>query len=297
MAAHAIADGGVLGVAEVVTVGLVVVTLGSMWMAALRRAMVTADSSTQAGSVRRSRFDGLLPGGALGAVVAKELKYLRRDPRGRMGWLAAVGVSAVLIFSMRLEGTAMAVVPACGAGVLIGLQGANAFGIDGRALWMNAIVYSSPRDLRTDFAARHLAASLVASPLLAALSLTAALVAGHSLLALAALLVSAGILQIAFGVGAVTSVVLPYTYPERINAFSSAAPGQGGVAFAGSFGAMLVTGVLALPVTLPVLLGPVWLSAAALPYGLAVAYGGRRLAATIGYARLPDLLAAVSRPT
>ncbi|MCW2882854.1 MAG: hypothetical protein JWQ95_6954 [Sphaerisporangium sp.] len=302
MAAHAIADGGPLGLAEVAIVGLVVLGVGWLWIAALRRAMVTADSSTQVGSVRPSRFDGLLPGGALGAVVAKELKYVRREPRGRMGWMAAIGFSGVLMFSLSsgphgLEGSALAVAPACIGALMIGLQASNAFGIDGRALWMNAIVYSSDRDVRTDFAGRHLAVSLVAVPLLAVLSIAAALVAGHLPWALPALLTATGLLQVALGVGAVTSVILPYTYPERINAFTSAAPGQGGVAFAGSFGAMLGTSILAFPVVLPVFLGLGWVSVLTVPYGLVVAFAGRRLASTVGYARLPDLLGAVSRPS
>lgn len=302
MAAHAIADGALLGLAEVVVVGLVVLGLGRLWIAALRKAMVTADSSTQLGSVRRSRFDGLLPGGALGAVVAKELKYVRREPRGRMGWMAAIGFSGVLMFSLSsgphgLEGSALAVAPACIGALMIGLQASNAFGIDGRALWMNAIVYASARDMRTDFAGRHLAISLVAIPLLAVLSVAAALVAGHLPWALPALLTASGLLLVSLGVGAVTSVILPYTYPDRINAFTSAAPGQGGVAFAGSFGAMLGTSVLAFPLVLPVFLGLTWVALLTVPYGLAVAFGGRRLASMIGYARLPDLLGAVSRPS
>ncbi|MGW4637675.1 hypothetical protein ACWEN6_04060 [Sphaerisporangium sp. NPDC004334] len=302
MAAHAIADGSFAGLAEVAAVGVVVLILADVWVVVLRRTMVRSDASTEVGSVRRSRFDGLLPAGPLGAVVSKELKYLRREPRGRMGWIAAVGISGVLMFSLSsgpngLAGATLAVSAACAGALMIGLQGANAFGIDGRALWMNAIVYSSQRDLRTDLAGRHLAVSLVAAPLLALLSVAGALVGGHAVWAVPALLASIGLLQIALGVGAVISVVLPYTYPERINAFTSAAPGQGGVAFAGSFGAMLGTSLLSAPVVLPVLFGLTWASVLVVPYGLAVGVGGRRLAATIGYARLPDLLAAVSRPS
>ncbi|MFC4531474.1 hypothetical protein [Sphaerisporangium dianthi] len=302
MAAHAIADGSLAGLAEIAAVGVVVLVLAVVWIAVLRRTMAGSDSSTEVGSVRRSRFDGLLPAGPLGAVVSKELKYLRREPRGRMGWMAAVGISAVLMFSLSgdsnsMAGPALAVAPACIGALMIGLQGANAFGIDGRAMWMNLIVYSSPRDLRTDFAGRQLAVSLAAAPLLAVLSIAGAVIAGRPVWALPALLASLGLLQIALGVGAVTSVVLPYTYPERLNAFTSAAPGQGGVAFAGSFGAMLGTSALSAPVVVPVLFGLTWVSLLVVPYGLAVGLGGRRLAATIGYARFPELLAAVSRPS
>ncbi|MDH2423966.1 hypothetical protein [Sphaerisporangium sp. TRM90804] len=302
MAAHAIADGGLAGLAEIAVVALVVIGLWWLWIAALRRTAVTSDSSTLVGSVGRSRFDALLPGGALGAVVAKELKYLRREPRGRMGWLAAVGFAVIFTFSLFSDpsgspGAAVTLAPGCLAALMIGLQSANAFGIDGRALWMNAIVYASPRDVRTDLAGRHLAVCVVAVPLLAVLSIGAALIAGDVLWSLQATAAATGLLLVGLGTGAVTSVILPYTYPDRLNAFTSAAPGQGGAAFAGAFGAMIVTSVLALPFLLPALFGVGWIGLLAVPYGLVVAWAGRRLASVIGYARLPDLLGAVSRPS
>ena len=47
-----------------------------------------------------------------------------------------------------------------------------------------------------------------------------------------------GELGIGLGVASVISVTIPYTVPERLNAFSGAAPGQGGQAFAASIGGM-----------------------------------------------------------
>nr|WP_246497051.1 hypothetical protein [Sphaerisporangium rubeum] len=302
MAAHAMADGGLAALADLAAVALVVAALGAVWIATLRRIMVTADASTQVGSVRRSRLDALLPAGMIGAVAAKELKYLRREPRGRLGWMAALTVPVILMFSLTsgptpLTGVTAALFPAATAALMIGLQVANTFGLDGRALWMNALVHSSEHDLRTDLAGRHLAVSLAAVPVLLVMSVAGALIAGDIVWAVPALLGSAGLLAVALGVGSVISVTLPYTYPERLNAFTSAAPGQGGVAFAGSFGALLATGVVALPIALPMFLGVAWVTVLAVPYGLLVAAGGRRVAAMIGFPRLPELMAAVSRPT
>ncbi|GII82668.1 transporter [Sphaerisporangium siamense] len=301
MAAHAIADGGPAGLAELAAVAVVVLALAWVWIRVLRNAMVTADASTQAGAVRGDRLEGLLPGGPLGAVVAKQLKYLRREPRGRMGWLAAVGVSAVIIFTTS-GGAAEAmptwsvVGPVCVAALMIGLQSANLFGVDGGALWMHALAFSTARELRTDLAGRQFAVALVGVPLLAVLSLAAALVAGDLPALLPALLAGTGLLLIGLGVGALVSVLLPYTFPERVNAFSGAAPGQGPLAMAGSFGAMTATGVLAFPVLLPVIAGVGWVAALGVAYGLGIAFGGRVLAASIGYDRLPEILNAVSRP-
>ncbi|MEZ0072728.1 ABC-2 type transport system permease protein [Planotetraspora sp. GP83] len=302
LAAHAIADGGLIGVAELIVVAMVVVVLAWLWIAALQRALVTPDSSNQSGgSVRRSRIARFLPGGMLGAVVAKELKYARREPRGRISWFTAIAVSGIIMFSLRgpggWQGPAFAIAPACLAALMIGLQAANVFGIDGRSLWMNAVAFSTDRDLRTDLAGRHLAIAIIAVPLLTVVSVVAALVAGNLPWALVAALTAWGVLGVALGVGSVTSVILPYTFPDRLNAFSGAAPGQGGQAFLASFGAMLGTSMIALPVVLPVLLGAYWLCVLAVPYGLLIAWAGRRLGASIGFNRMPDLVAAVSRPT
>ncbi|MFD0890994.1 hypothetical protein ACFQ08_41150, partial [Streptosporangium algeriense] len=72
-------------------------------------------------------------------------------------------------------------------------------------------------------------------------------------------------------------------------------PGQGGIAFVASFGAMIGGGLLALPVIVPVLLGLTWVSALAVPYGLLVSWAGRRVAGNIGFRRYPELVGAVSQ--
>ncbi|GAA2787789.1 hypothetical protein [Nonomuraea dietziae] len=53
-AAHAISDGGLVGLAELVALAALVLALGWLWIRALSRALVTTDASTQAASVRRS---------------------------------------------------------------------------------------------------------------------------------------------------------------------------------------------------------------------------------------------------
>ncbi|TQS24059.1 hypothetical protein FLX08_02800 [Microbispora hainanensis] len=305
LAAHAIADGGLIGVAELIVVAMSVVVLGWLWIAALRHALVRPDASSQGGgSVRRSgriSIGRFLPGGMLGAVVAKELKYAAREPRGRVNWIMALFITVIITLSLRggdgAAGPGSVIGPACLAAVMIGLQAGNSFGIDGRSLWMNAVAFSTPRDLRTDLAGRHLAMAVIGVPLLVVVSLFAGLVTGHAALALAAAPVAWGVLGVAMGVGAITSVTAPYTYPDRLNAFTGAAPGQGGQAFAASFATMVVTGVLILPIVLPVVFGLTWWAVLAVPYGVAASWAGRRIAAGVGFARLPELLAAVSRPT
>ncbi|MBF8186691.1 hypothetical protein ITP53_13260 [Nonomuraea sp. K274] len=304
MAAHAMADGGLVGLAELVVVALAVVVLAWLWIKALSRALVTPDVSTQAASVRRESglLDRFLPDGPLAAVVTKELKYIRREPRFRVGWFSAIVVTLLLSFSLGgdSEGGPGAGIPivltAIGA-MMIALQSGNAFGIDGRSLWMNAVAFGSERGLGTDLAGRHLASALIAVPLLAVIGVGTGLFTGHPETIVWAVLAGWGALGIGLGIGSVTSVVVPYTVPERMNAFSGAAPGQGGQAFAASMGAMLGFLLLALPLAIPLLFGLYWVCVLAPFYGLLAEVLSRRLAAKIGHARMPELLAAVSKPT
>ncbi|MBG0827986.1 hypothetical protein HS041_09425 [Planomonospora sp. ID67723] len=302
MAAHAIADGGPAALAELAFLAVLVAGLGWLWIMALRRALVTTDASTEAASVRNSRglLARVLPDGQLAAVATKELKYARRDPRGRVGWFAALAVTGIMAFSLNgQEGTspgpALAIGPACLGALMIGLQSCNSFGIDGRSVWMNSVAYGTARDWRTDLAGRHLAVATIAVPALAVLSVVAGMLAGNAGWALPAMLTAWGVLGVGLGVGALTSVLLPYTVPERLNAFTGAAPGQGGVAFLASFGAMIGTSLLSLPVVLPMLLGLPWVVALAVPYGALIAWGGRRIAGNLGFARYPEILGAISR--
>ncbi|WP_327087454.1 hypothetical protein OIE66_34780 [Nonomuraea sp. NBC_01738] len=305
LAAHAIADGGLAGVADLVALALVVLLVGWLWIKALGRALVTADASTQAASVRRSSgiIDRFLPDGPLAAVVTKELKYITRDPRYRIGWFASIVVTGVIAFSIAGDNPgargpmAMVAGPAALGAMMLALQTCNAFGIDGRSLWMNAMAFGTERGLRTDLAGRHVASALIAVPLLTVLVVAVSLFAGNTGAILPALLIGWGVFGVGLGVGSMTSVLIPYTVPDRINAFTGAAPGQGGQAFAGSFAGMIAIAGLSLPVVLPVVLGVGWVAVAAVPYGIVIEILGRRLASSLGYARLPEVLAAVSRPT
>lgn len=304
MAAHAISDGGPVGLAELAVVALVVVAAGWFWIKALSRALVSPDASTQAASVRRSSglVDRFLPDGMLAAVVAKELKYIRRDPRFRVGWFVSIVVAGVLAFSLTggdspMSGPGAAIALASFGALMLGLQSCNTFGIDGRSIWMNAVAFGTERDFRTDLAGRHLANALFAVPLLAVLSTAIGLFIGEPGAIPFAALAAVGTLGVGLGVGSVTSVIIPYTVPERLNAFSGAAPGQGGQAFLGSFGAMVGIGLLGLPMVVPLLFGLTWVAVLAPFYGLLVESLGRRLAARVGYARMPELMDAVSKPT
>ncbi|GGO81175.1 hypothetical protein [Nonomuraea cavernae] len=308
LAAHAISDGGLVGLAELAVLALIVLLVGWLWIKALSRALVMPDSSTQAASVRKESglVDRFLPDGPLAAVVTKELKYIRREPRFRVGWFSAVVVTVVLAFSLGNSigdssggevGPWLAILLTSSGALMIALQSGNAYGIDGPSIWMNVVACGSEESFRTDLAGRHLANAALATPVLLLISVAASLFSGNPGAIVPALLAGWGALGIGLGVGSVTSVTIPYTVPERLNAFSGAAPGQGGQAFASSMGALLGIMALSLPFVVPIALGWTWVCVLAPFYGLLVETLGRRLGAKIGFARLPELVAAVSRPT
>ncbi|MDR8408529.1 hypothetical protein MTP10_07240 [Nonomuraea sp. 3-1Str] len=304
MLAHAIADGGLFGLAEVAVVALVVVLAAWLWIKALSRALVTPDASTQGSSVREGSglADRFLPDGPLAAVVAKELKYLRREPRFRVLWFTSVVVSAVLALSLSSNipggaGPWLPIATTSMAAIMIALQSGNLYGIDGASLWMNVVAIGSEDGFRTDLAGRHLANAIAATPLLVAIAVAGSLLTGQPTAIPFAVLAGWGALGVGLGVGAVTSVAIPYTVPERMNAFTGAAPGQGGQAFVSSMGAFAGIAALTLPLAVPIAFGLVWLCVVAPVYGLLIETLGRRLGATIGFSRMPELVAAVSRPT
>lgn len=277
-----------------VPLALALVAAGWWWLAALDRVQVTADASTQATQVRRRRWN---PAGQLGGVVVKELIYLRRDPRRTVGLVTSLVIAVMLTFSWGRDGSGPVAPVAFGA-LVLGMQNGNALGGDGAALWMNAVAWRTPRDVRTDLAGRHLAYLLVALPTLAIMAIASALLSSSAGDAVPAVLVGLGVLGVALGVGAVTSVLLPYALPDRINAFSGAAPGQGGTAFVSSLGLLVVTSMLAIPVGLLAGFGaPLWLMPLAPAYGALLAWAGRRIAAASAFPRIPDLLTATARPT
>ncbi|MEV0591838.1 hypothetical protein [Nonomuraea cavernae] len=304
LAAHAISDGGLVGLAELAVLALIVLLVGWLWIKALSRALVMPDSSTQAASVRKESglVDRFLPDGPLAAVVTKELKYIRREPRFRVGWFSAVVVTVVLAFSLGNStggeaGPWLAILLTSSGALMIALQSGNTYGIDGPSIWMNVVACGSEESFRTDLAGRHLANAALATPVLVLIAVAASLFTGDPGAIAPALLAGWGALGVGLGVGSVTSVTIPYTVPERLNAFSGAAPGQGGQAFASSMGALLGIVVLSLPFVVPIALGWIWVCVLAPFYGLLAETLGRRLGAKIGFARFPELVAAVSRHT
>lgn len=298
MAAHAIAAAGTgrpgLALAELSAVAAVTALLLWAWMLALGRTLVTADASGQVGGqVRWSRWS---PASRTGAIAAKELRYAWRDPRRRMTWLSAIGMTVILSLTSVTTG---AFFPIFMSAMVVGVSGANAFGNDGPALWMHAMVTSRRRHMRADLAGKNVATALLGVFVVSAIAVIAGVRNGEGFGLVRYLLAGWGVLGVGIGVATLISVLLPYGIPERRgNVLGHPGVGKGGVAFAAAMGSMTLTVLLSLPIVVGMVLGgtPALVTAAVAPgYGAAVAWAARALAARIGLRRLPEIVAAVSR--
>ncbi|WP_283138537.1 hypothetical protein [Rhizohabitans arisaemae] len=295
MAAHAMASDDVVTVVPgLAAVALCVGALGWLWVVLLRRVLVTVDTTTQTSAVRRTKGGRHLGEGRVGAVAGKELKYMWRDPRYRVGWFSAVVVA--VIFTLSVGDELGVLFPITLAAILLGLQAANVFGTDGRAFWINLLTFAREADVRGDLTGRQLAHALVAVPTLTVMAVVAGAVTGDVSGAVFAWLAACGVLGVTLGAGVLAATMAPYSVPERVNAFgNTAVPGQGWLPFANAFGVMFVAGALVTPVVLPAAFGLAWVAPISVLYGLAVAWGGRRLAAMVAIDRLPQILSSVSR--
>ncbi|WP_052230077.1 hypothetical protein [Streptomyces sp. CT34] len=279
------------------------------WQRTLTTLMTAPDSSTlQAADKDGARRSGgeerglarLLPGGRTGTVMLRSLRYAWRDPKSKMSWASALGFGLLVPVISAVQGNG-SIYTAFSASTLLGMMMYNQFGQDTSAFWMVASTISGPRDAHQELRARALTLALVAVPYITLVVLgTAALVGpwsafpevyGLSLALLGGLLAT----------GAEASALFPYSIPSEGN--KNVAPGQAGIAWISLFGGFLTSAVLCLPMLaltiwlhMAGLQGLLWvLLPAGAVYGLGIATLGLRLAAPRVVARLPEILAAVSK--
>lgn len=279
------------------------------WERSLYRLMVSPDASTLqpsaesgAGRTRAGRAGRLFPEGRTAATVVRVLKYAWRDPRAKAAWAAALGVGLLVPVAMAFQG-AGSVYQACWAAGLLGLQMFNQFGVDGSSFWTVAATIPSRSDALAEVRARALAIAVVAVPYVAAVCVLTAVLTGEPEKLAEVLGLAFGLLGALIGLGAVASVLLPYSLPRSSNPMASAAPGQTGLAMLNVFGGMAGGAAACAPLIAAAVYlhtgdGHDWpwlLLPGGAGYGLLVAAAGLRVAAGRLLDRLPEVLAAVGK--
>ncbi|MFI9328030.1 transporter [Kitasatospora sp. NPDC052868] len=287
-----------LAVLQLASAAALLALLLRWWLGSLQQLMVTADASTLevARGVQASRGWGFLPEGRVGAVMQRHLRYAWREPRAKAAVFTSIGMTLVVCVLSVVQGWASVYLVAM-TGMFLGLQMLNLFGMDGSAFWMVAATLLTPADARDELRGRAYAVLSYAVPVTVVLAVVLAAVTGDWAGLAPAIGLALALLGCGLAVGAVLSVLAPYTMPSDSNPMRNAAPGQSGLVILNSMGSMVGAVLLGLPVGGLLLWalatdGPGWpVLLVGPPYGALIAALGIRLAAGRLLERTPEILA------
>jgi ABC-2 type transport system permease protein len=314
MAAHAIRDASVgdpaAAVARLAVLAAVTVVLGWLWIRSLSRALVTADTSTQRSRVRAAALP-FARYGLLGAVAGRVWIYQRREPTSLVLWGITAVITAAVSIRVILTASAHApplqvylLVSAIVGAAFVGFLHANSAGLTGPPFTFEALALAGRRGLRAYFSGHDIALAMIAVPLLTAICLGLAALGGHPDDGPPSTAVVLAGLGAALALSNVFSCTLPYPMDRRAGTpVRVAAQGYGGYRLASVLGTIVGTGVLAGPVVAAALLTTAVPAAVRMPalvvgaaaYGLALAWGGVRIAARAAERRLPEMCQAALR--
>ncbi|KQV18503.1 MULTISPECIES: hypothetical protein [unclassified Kitasatospora] len=282
-----------LALLQLASTGALLVLLLRWWQRSLQDLMVTADASTliTARSVGRSSSRTFFPDGRVGAVMQRHLRYAWREPRAKAAVFTSIGMTLVFCVLSVVQGWGTVYVVVM-AGLMLGLQMVNLFGMDGSAFWMVSSTLATPADARDELRGRAYAVLSYAVPAATVLGLVLAAATGQWAELAPALGLTYAALGAGVGLGALLSVLAPYAMPADSNPMRNAAPGQSGVVVLNTFGSMIGVLIVTAPVGLLVFVLPGWaLLPIGLGFGVLLALGGTRFAAGRLLDRLPEILA------
>lgn len=297
---------GVAGAQLALTV-LALLGLLWWWYRTLTHLMTSPDASTQpgepstAGTAKASGWERFLPAGRTGTVMRRTLQYAWRDPKSKASWFTSLGVGLLLPVVYVVQGNG-SVYGACWAAGLLGMQMYNQFGQDTSAFWMVAQTISRTRDAYLELRGRMYALLLVSVPYVVLTVLLSAALADDWRRAPEGLGLALCLLGAMCATGAMSSVHYPYSIPQE-NGMKNVVPGQAGLAWTSILGGLVAGTVLCAPVLALIVSlhltgahGLLWIVfPIGVVYGFGLAEGGLRLMAPRVTARLPEILAAVSK--
>jgi ABC-2 type transport system permease protein len=279
------------------------------WARALERSLTVASGSPPTrkatnGDDRLALVPRALPflgRSPWGAAAAKELRYLAREPRRKVGLLNAtiIGVAVPVWAAVtQSEGLGQrSVLLATVVGYIVLLGASNQFGMDGAPLWMDVVAGDV---FRSTLIGKNVASAIEVLPIVTVVGvLVAALTGGWAYLPAAILLALAG-LGAGLATADVASVRFPVALPLNQSPFAGRGGGQGCATSVMLMVAALVQNVLLLPIVIAAGAATVFAPVAlVVVVPVAVAYGGLlwwvgvQTATKWATAHQPELLAAV----
>ena len=315
LAAHAVQDASTghagRAVARLALLLGIIVVLAALWGRSLSRALVTADTSTQAPAVR----SGALPfaAGPFGrrhpltsTVAARVWVYQRRDPTSMIYWgITFVIMIGVSVGSLRgHHSIAGVLISAAFGGATIGALRGNVIALAGPPFYLDALALPGRPATRAWFAGHDIVFAALGVPLILVVSMAIAIISGHPANGFLAWALGLAAIGAALGLSNFCSAALPWPAVMRPGTPTPRpADGFGGQNAVSRIGTLLGTGILVVPVILAITATgslsdairlPV-LIAGATAYGALLAWTGATIAAIIAQATLPDLFQLASR--
>jgi ABC-2 type transport system permease protein len=299
-------------IAALVAAGLVVFAGLALWHAALERTLSSAGSSGgparrrgRGGVTRPPRdltpalFAPFLPETRVGAVAARELRFMSRDPRQRVAMISSLFVIVLPLVSIQniTFRSAAAVLFAAMPAYSVTLTATNLFGYDGTAHWMNV---AAADDVRSDLLGKWLARIVLVVPLVLAVSALLVARTGSAAYLAPAWGLAVAAAGLALGLGSILSVRMPFPMPaSRTNVFSSGTAGRGASAGLAAMAVFVGQGIVLGPLVAAALLldgvaARALVTAAAVAAGVAGALLGLRSAVRWSGPRQPELLVALA---
>jgi ABC-2 type transport system permease protein len=283
--------------------GLLALAWERLLAGALERPVAVASGRrARTGAPGRRPVLDRLPDGAMWAVAARSIRYWRRDPRYVVIVVASVLAAIVPIVAISLtggRGPLLATGPY--VAFLLALSTSNGAGYDGSAFAAHLVTGIRGRD---DRAGRVVGLLVWALPLVLAVSVAGAIIAGRPGLAPACVGAAAGMLLGGTGASAVAGALLPYPVVEAGgNPFQTNA-GGGVQALLAQLTTMLAATTVGLPGIVGLAVAALWREWVAWPtLLLGTAAGAAGLLAGIVFGgrlvdrRGPEILAGVRRST
>ena len=290
---------------------ITVIPLLMLWWARVLERSVTSMDDGETRPVRARGATDLplliaalpfLDRGPWGAVTAKELRYLGREPRRKVNLvnsiIIGVGLPVWAALHSSGDGRGKAVLLATLGAYIAVLGSSNQYGLDGAAAWLDMV---AGRTARTVLIGKNLAVLIIVLPIVVVVgTAVAAMTGGWAYLPGAIGFAVAGV-GAGVATGNVISVRFPLRLPESRSPFAGAGGGQGCSTGLVLTVCLLAQNVLLLPVVgaglISVALGP---AALLVTVPLALIYGGllwwAGLTLATGYAddHQPELLALIS---